>query len=124
MIDDVTIAIATAVAGKVGESLTKGAGEALKKLRKAVFERFRDHPEAQKALAEAQIDAEDTVVVRELAGHLDTARTEDPEIRRLIERLRPEFDAGRDNVHNTISGDVHGTAIQARDISGGLNLGG
>ncbi|MBB4929852.1 hypothetical protein F4561_000672 [Lipingzhangella halophila] len=124
MVDDVTIAIATAVAGKIAESVTRGGIDGVKALRRLLRDRFSDRPKAREALDAARDDdGEDADVVRTLAEHIDAVRAQDPEIERLFETLRPEFTSGRGDVHNTIVGDVSGTAIQARDIEGGLNIG-
>lgn len=123
MVDDVTIAIAAAVAGKAAEQLTDSGRAALKKLRQAVRARFRQDPDARDALESAQDDYEDAVVVEELAEHLDSAQRDDTEIRRLAEELRPYFADAGGGVTNTVNGDVRdGTVIQARDITGGVNL--
>lgn len=124
MVDDVTIAIAAAVAGKVAESVTRGGIEGVKALRRLLRDRFNDRPKAREALDAARDDdGEDTELVRTLAEHIDAVRDQDPEIERLVEKLRPEFTSGQGDVHNTITGDVSGTAIQARDIEGGLHIG-
>ncbi len=124
MVDDVTIAIATAVAGTIAESVTTGGVNAVKALRRRLRERFGDQPEAQEALEAARDDdGESPNLVRALATHIDSAREDDPEVQRLIETLRPEFSAEQGSVHNTITGDVSGTAIQARDIEGGIDIG-
>ncbi|MDA8369561.1 MAG: hypothetical protein M0026_06790 [Nocardiopsaceae bacterium] len=124
MVDEVTIAIAAAVAGKAAESLTESAKEALKKLRRALRERFRGDRRAQGSLEAAQDDYDDAGQVRALAVQLAAAGDQDPQIRRLTDELRPHFATGDGGVVNTVEGDVSGTVIQARDIHGGIGIGG
>ncbi|RNL82507.1 hypothetical protein [Halostreptopolyspora alba] len=124
MVDDVTIAIATAVAGTIAESVTKSGVEGVKALRRLLRDRFGDRPKAREALEAARDDdGEDATLVRELATHIEEVRAQDPEVGRLVEELRPEFTNAQGDVHNTIVGEVSGTAVQARDIEGGLNIG-
>ncbi|ASU82665.1 hypothetical protein CDO52_07575 [Nocardiopsis gilva YIM 90087] len=122
MADPITLAVAAAVAGKVTEALDDGARAVLKKLRAALRERFGNDPEARRALEAARDDdGEDAILVEELATHMDGAQQSDADIRALVEALRPHFDSGGGNVTNTITGDVEGIAIQARDVHG-VNL--
>ncbi|MBB6173312.1 hypothetical protein HNR23_003372 [Nocardiopsis mwathae] len=119
MADPITLAVAAAVAGKVTEALDDGARAILRKLRKALRDRFGDDPDARRALDAARDDdGEDAILVEELATHMDGARRDDATIRELIAELRPYFDSGGGNVTNTITGNVEGIAIQARDIRG------
>ncbi|MDT0302334.1 hypothetical protein [Streptomonospora wellingtoniae] len=122
MVDQVLIAIAAAVAGKAVEPMTEHAVSALRGLRKAVIERFRDDPQARGALEAAQIDNEDDEAVEALAGHLDSAAASDPAIGRLTDALRPHFGAADGGVVNTVQGDVSGSVVQARDIHGGVRF--
>ncbi|GAA3722717.1 hypothetical protein HDA32_000809 [Spinactinospora alkalitolerans] len=118
--DEVTLAIAAAVAGKVGESLTESAKDALKRLRRVLRERFRGTPDAQAALEAAQDDPDDQAAVRELAEHITVTEVDDAEVKGLTDELRPHFSAG--DVVNTVNGDVSGNVVQARDIHGGIRL--
>ncbi|CAM3933838.1 hypothetical protein GCM10009799_40380 [Nocardiopsis rhodophaea] len=122
MADPITLAVVAAVAGKVTEALDDGARAVLKKLRVALRERFGNDPDARRALEAARDDdGEDAILVEELATHIDSAQRDDEQIRSLVEELRPHFDASGGTVTNTITGNVEGVAIQARDVHG-VNL--
>ncbi|MDS1272093.1 hypothetical protein RIF23_17525 [Lipingzhangella sp. LS1_29] len=124
MSDPVTVAIATAVAGKVAESLSDTAKSALKRLREAVMRRVTDSDERdtapREALAAAQIDPEDPQAVQRLAAALSAS--DDPEVRRLVAELRPHFEPGQESVTNTVQGDVSGNVVMAKDIHGNISL--
>lgn len=123
--DPVLLAIATAAAGKGAESLADGARELLKMLSRALRSRFGDGTETREALEEARDShGGDEGANRALARCLETA-AQDPEVGRLLEELRPHFEAGdQGGVHNTIHGDVRDGAkvVQARDLHGPVNL--
>ena len=70
MADPVTMAIATAVAGKAAESLTDQARECLASLVRRIREKFRDRPARQAAL-EAAAAAGDHGVVNVFQGRAD-----------------------------------------------------
>lgn len=79
-------------------------------------------------------ESDDAEAVQEIEnewrGRLRQLLRADPEaaaeLRRILDELTPQTPpAESGSVHNTISGGVHhGTVIQARDISGGLSIGG
>lgn len=118
--DPVTVAIATAVAGKVSEGLVEGAKNLLPQLRKALRARFKDAPVAADALESAQDNPDDDAAVQKLARCI--AESQDPEVRALLEQLRPHFGGADSSVTNTVTGNVHGNVIQARDVHGGIQL--
>lgn len=122
MSDPVTLAVAAAIAGKVSESLTDAARSALKRLRRAVRERFFDTPEARRALEAAQEDPDDEPALARLSAYVSEAEERDPAIRRLTDELRSHLSATHGGVINHISGDVRGNVVQARDITGGVHL--
>lgn len=125
--DPVTIALATAVAGGVGgplgQALAEGGTDLLKTLRKKLFQRFSRQPEAQSALAAAQVDPEDTEAVEVLAGHIVAAEEADPEIGGLATQVRRYFANQGDVVQNTVHGDVTGSVVQGRDFHGDMHFG-
>lgn len=126
--DPVSIALATAVAGglggKIGEALAGGGVETLKRLRKALFQRFTAQPEAQAALVAAQADPDNTAAVRVLAGHIVDAEAAEPGIAPVAAELRELLAETGGTVTNTVSGDVRGTVIQGRDFHGDIRFGG
>lgn len=77
------------------------------------------------AALDAAIDAgPESAEVTELAEVLEAAQQEDPA---FAEQLREEWrelsiQAGSGNVTQTISGNVSGKVVQARDIQGGITF--
>ncbi len=129
MADPATLAIATAIVTgavtKITESATDGTVTAFRSLCRAVFARFRSRPEAQEALDEARLAAEDPAALATVVEHLEHAESEDPGIRRLMDELRREVvQEGDGAVYNSIQGGVSGHArvIQARDFHGDITL--
>ncbi|MFL1430836.1 MULTISPECIES: hypothetical protein [unclassified Nocardiopsis] len=130
MADPITIALATAVvtgvAGKISEHASEAVSEGLKRLQRAVFKRFRGDDAAQEAIDEARISPEDPAAIEAVAGHLERAAAEDPEIAGLMRRLgnQVEQHAGGDIVNNNVYGDLKGNSkvIQIRDSHGGINM--
>lgn len=121
MSDPVTLAVAAAVAGKVGEGLVDGAKKLLPRLRKALRERFADSPEDTELLQAVQDDEDDTAAQESLAERLTWLRANDPEIRALIDQLAAP--APRTNIHQTVSGTVHGTVTQIGEVQGDITIG-
>jgi hypothetical protein len=125
MADPVTLAIATAVAGKAAESLTDQARECLASLVRRIREKFHDRPAGQAALAAAQDDPGSGTAVGQLARALDEASAEDPEfgiqIRELWGRVRITAAAGDDGVVNFFHGRAD-KVVQLRDVHGDLNI--
>ncbi|MFY7067889.1 hypothetical protein ACOQFV_18705 [Nocardiopsis changdeensis] len=131
MADPVTIALATAVvtgmASKISERASEAVGEGLKRLRRAVFKRFRGDEAAQDALDEAMLDPDDLAAVEAVAGHLERIAAQDPEIGALVRELGAQVEVGQEgegNVVNQIHGDVSGRArvVQGRDFHGDIHL--
>lgn len=122
MSDPITIAVAAAVAGKVGESLTESAMAAVRRLRRALRSRFATEPPAHRALEAAREDPEDAAAVARLAEHVAAAGERDPAVRDLIEELRPHLRAADGGIVNVVEGTVHGTVVQARDVHGDIRL--
>jgi transposase len=131
MADPLTIALATAVvtgmASKISEHASESVGEGLKRLRRAVFKRFRGDEAAQDALDEAMLDADDPAAVEKVAEHLERAAALDPEIGALVRELGSQVEIdqeGDGNVVNQIHGDVSDRArvVQGRDFHGDIHL--
>jgi hypothetical protein len=117
MADPVTLAIATAIAGKMTESLTDQARESLAALARRIREKFRDRPAARAALAAAQ---DDPGAVAGLAHALDETSAEDPEFGRQIRALWTRI--GNDSVVNVFHGRAD-KVVQLRDLHGDLHIG-
>lgn len=129
MADPITIALATAVAtgmaGKISEHASEAVGEGLKRLQRAVFKRFRGDAAAQEAMDEVRISPEDPAAAEALAGFLERAAAQDPEIAELMDGLGSHIEQdGESNVINQINGDVSGRAkvVQGRDFHGDIHL--
>lgn len=107
MTDPVTLAIATAVAGKTAESLTDQAKDCLTALVRRIREKFRDLPEKS---------------APELATALELACAQDQEfgaqIRALWEQVRA---AGAGDNVNVFSGRAD-KVVQLRDVHGDVHL--
>lgn len=75
------------------------------------------------AVLDAAVDAgPESPAVGELAQVLDAAAQEDPA---FAEQLRTQWravQAGTGDVHQSITGNVSGRVIQARDIQGGITF--
>lgn len=120
MADPVTMAIATAVAGKAAESLTGQARECLAALVRRIREKFRDRPAGRAAFAAAQDDPGSGVLAGELARALDEASAEDPEFGRQIRDLWSQVRAG--DVVNVFHGRAD-KVVQLHDVHGDLHIG-
>lgn len=125
---DITV---TALAALITQLASGAAGEAGKaaftSLVELVRRRFGREPVAVDAEAVAERPkSEGRGLV--LAESLDEAQAADPEfagqLRDWIQDGRRAADgAGSDNVHNEISGEVRGSVVQARDITGNITFG-
>jgi hypothetical protein len=130
MAGPITIALATAVvtgaAGKISEHASEAVSEGLKRLQRAAFKRFRDDDAAQGAIDEARISPEDPSAIEAVAGHLERAAAEDPEIAGLMRRLggQVEQHAGGGIINDNVNADLKGHAevVQMGDSHGGINL--
>jgi hypothetical protein len=124
MADPVTMAIATAVAGKAAESLTGQAQASLAALVARIRERFRDRPGRQAVLAAAQGDPGSGELAGELARALDEASAEDPDFGQEIRELWREvgLTAGDHGVVNVFHGRAD-NVVQLRDVHGDLRIG-
>ncbi|CAL9534820.1 hypothetical protein SUDANB121_04133 [Nocardiopsis dassonvillei] len=131
MADPITLALASALVGgassKVAEQVSGAVGEGLKRLRQAVLTWFRGDPQAQEALDRARASADDPAALEALAGHLERAAAQDPEIGALVRELGPGIEVGQEgegNVVNQVHGDVGGGAkvVQGRDFHGDIHL--
>jgi predicted phage gp36 major capsid-like protein len=133
MPDPILLAIAGALAGKAATALASGGRTALGRLYRLVAGKLSAKEQDTKLL---EAVAERTDVARpeqepevgRLAEVLDRAGRDDPEfagrLRELWTEARTELTADRGGVINEVSGDVSGTVVQARDIHGGINIGG
>lgn len=120
MADPITMAIASAVAGKAAESMTDQARQCLAVLVRRIREKFRDRPARQAALEAVPGDP------GTLARALDEASAEDPEfgtqIRELWYQVGMQVAAGDQGTVNVFHGHA-GKVVQLRDVHGDLSIG-
>ena len=114
MAEVILIEIAAALAAKTAESLYE-----------LVRNKFKTRKQALQALDAANGAAPDSPQVIALAEELATAEAYDQQ---FGQQLRAQWaaiqgHASDGGVVNTISGTVHGGAVQARDIHGGVTFG-
>jgi hypothetical protein len=113
--DALMLAVATALATKAAEATAGTAWAALVARVRASLHR---HPDAAKALAEAEATPEDERQIRALANQLAAVAKAEPEfseqLRSLWDSAKPELSSS--TVRNTISGSVYGSSIQAGSI--------
>ncbi|KFZ76992.1 hypothetical protein ED92_38425 [Amycolatopsis sp. MJM2582] len=115
MPEPVLISLAAALAGRT----VVGLYELVKK-------KFSEDPEATAALEAAEGAAEDSAEVENLRDRLAVAEADDPD---FAQRLRSEWEkignvhqAETGGVVNTVTGDVSGKVVQARDVQGGISF--
>jgi hypothetical protein len=127
MPDDIMMAVATALAGKVAAALASGGSTSLASLARLVRKRFGGDPAAQTALESAQERPDDQSRTQSLRDALEQAATADPEfgeqLRALWRQASTELNASHGGVINQVSGTVSGNVVQAHDIHGNLTFG-
>lgn len=112
MPDSMLIAIATTLA-------TKAAGSLFDLVKAKLGKRGAKDAAALEAATNA---GPESPAVGELAEVLDAAVVDDPE---FAEQLRTEWrsvQSGSGDVHQSITGNVSGRVVQARDIQGGITF--
>ncbi|WP_433463625.1 hypothetical protein [Spirillospora sp. CA-128828] len=120
-----TVAIATAMAGKAVEVAGEPVRAAVAELSRRVRERFRGRPSAEEALVRAAGDpAPDRIAT--LASAIEYLMAEDTEFgaeaRNLWNQAQTNAAATNDGVVNVLNGQA-GKMIQLRDVHGDLNIG-
>ena len=129
MTDEITVALASALAGKAAEAAVDGVQGAWNALVRLVRERFTRDDAAAKVLDAAQAEPDDQAAVHKLRRALDRVAAVDPEFAEQVRALWPlasqELSALDGGVLNMSIGAVSGHLIQARDLQvhGGLYLG-
>jgi hypothetical protein len=120
MADPITLAIATAVAGKAAESLTDQARQSVAAIVRRFREKFQGHPAELATLDEAR---DDHTRIPELAMLLDEASMQDPEFGVQIRALWDQTGliATGEGTVNIFHGKA-GKVIQLRDVHGDLNI--
>lgn len=120
MADPITVAIASAVAGKAAESFSGQTGRALAAIIKRIRDKFQGRPAA---LATLDAVEEGHGSAAELTALLDQASAEDPEFGRQISALwnQAAVTATDGGVVNFFHGNAD-KVVQMRDIHGDLTI--
>lgn len=125
MPDPMTVAIATAVAGKVAETLTDQVKPALAQLTRRIRAKFSHQPDALAVLDAAGTEPSPPALVTQLAALLDQAAHDDPtfgaDLRNLWQRVQIEISHTTGDTSNVFTGSAT-KVVQLRDVSGDLNI--
>lgn len=124
MSDPVTVAIATAMAGKAVEIVGEPAKNAVAAIARKVRDRFRGHPE-EAVLAAAEENPGSAPHIDELALALRRAMAEDPGFRAELHALWGQVEAASVAEHGGVVYNFRGQAekvIMLRDVNGGLTI--
>ncbi|MFA1548270.1 hypothetical protein [Actinomadura chokoriensis] len=120
-----TVAIATAMAGKAVEVVGEPVRAAVAELSRRVRERLRGRPSGEEALVRAAADPTPETVAT-LASVIEHLMADDPgfgaEARNLWNQAQTNAAATNDGVVNVLNGRA-GNVIQLRDVQGDLNIG-
>lgn len=124
--DGLVVAVVAAIASGAGGSLGASGAAAVGRLISALRAKFRHSPAALGALEIAVDEPTDTDAGAALQVALNEVITEDAEfgqwLATLWEEIRQELPSHDGSSKNIIHGDVHGTAVQARDIHGAIHI--
>ncbi len=121
--DELTLAVAAAIAGPVATAVVGEGRKALAALVRLVKERFAREPAAQAALEAAECEPQDEERITRLAAALDLIAARDEVFAKRVRTLgHAVASPSRDSVVNTVSGRVNGQVLQARDISGTITF--
>lgn len=120
-----TVAIATAMAGKAVEVAGEPVRAAVAELSRRVRERLRGRPSDEEALARAGADPVPERVA-DLASAIERLMADDPgfgaEARALWNQAQANAAATGDGVVNVLNGQAE-RVVQLRDVHGDLNIG-
>lgn len=124
MADPLTTSIATALVTGMTAALSDGTRTLLTKLATLIRDRLRRRSD-QDTLDAAIRDPGDHDTIQRLADLISQHMREDPTFAQQLQALWRDINstAGHnDQVANIISGQVHGSAVQARDVQGGITF--
>jgi hypothetical protein len=125
MPDPVTLAIASAVAGKVAESLTDQARQALTELRARIRRKFLHRPEDLAILEAAQADPSSSGRIAQVASLIERTALDDPAFGNDIRSLWNQVQIEINTTNSAITNVFHGQAdkvVQTRDVHGDLTI--
>ncbi|WP_328341167.1 hypothetical protein [Micromonospora sp. NBC_00421] len=125
--DPIMVTAATTLVAWTTTEIAEGGRLAVSALTDFLRDRFRREPEARKVI-EGVLHQPSPDNARTLALLLDREARRDPafgaEFQERWKQANAAVAAGRDSVTNSISGDVSGPVVQARDVHGGISFGG
>ncbi|MFI5498419.1 hypothetical protein ACIA5E_05080 [Nocardia asteroides] len=118
----ITVALLVGALHKVIESVASEAGQRLWTSLTDLIHRHREDAEQQPAVA-AQTDLPRTESeVEELAQRLIQLMSHSPEFTADLRTWLATAEPTTSSISNTITGTVHGNAVQARDIAGPITF--
>ncbi|MFI7026823.1 hypothetical protein ACIBMZ_29320 [Micromonospora sp. NPDC049900] len=127
MDDPFMLTAATTLVAWTTTNLAESARTAVVDLTEFLRHRFR-HDRASRETLEVAVRRPDLHTARHLAALLAHAARQDPtfndQFRTRFAHTQAVIAAGPGDVTNTVSGDVSGSTVQARDIHGGVSFGG
>ncbi|WP_349876348.1 hypothetical protein ABIH81_19585 [Micromonospora sp. HUAS YX12] len=125
--DDPLVLAATTLVAWATTELAQGARSAVSGLTEFLRHRFR-HEQAAQQTVEVALRHPTTDTVQRLAELLEQETLRDPlfdaEFRARFAKVQAIVAANQGDVTNTVSGDVSGSVVQARDVHGGISFGG
>ncbi|MEU7573372.1 hypothetical protein [Micromonospora sp. NPDC049240] len=126
MDDPLMLAAATTVVTWATTEVAQGARTALADLTRLLRRRFRHEPSASQAV-DVALRQPTPEAVRRFAALLQEEASRDPAFdaafRERFARVEAALTANPGDVTNTVFGDVGGSAVQARDVHGGITFG-
>ncbi|MEH0934026.1 hypothetical protein [Micromonospora psammae] len=127
MDDPLMLAAATTLVAWATTELAQEARSAVAGLTEFLRHRFRNEQAAQQTV-EVALRHPTADMVQRLAALLEQETLRDPafdaELRERFAKVEAIMAANQGNVTNTVSGDVSGSMVQARDVHGGISFGG
>lgn len=121
--DPLMLAAATTLVAWATTELAQGARSAVSGLTEFLRHRFRHEQTVEVALRHPTADT-----VQRLAAILEQETLRDPafdaEFRARFAKVQAIVAANQGDMTNTVSGDVSGSVVQARDVHGGISFGG
>ncbi|MEU6204130.1 hypothetical protein ABZ814_11135 [Micromonospora musae] len=126
MDDPLMLAAATTLVAWATTELAQGTRSAVSGLTEFLRHRFR-HEQAAEQTVEVALRHPTADTVRRLAALLEQETLRDPlfdaDFRARFAKVQAIVATDQGDVTNTVSGDVSGSVVQARDVHGGISFG-
>lgn len=124
MPDDVMMAMASALAGKIVDAVWRGAGETWEQAVRRIRGRLSRNPAASATLQRAAAAPESDEALKAVVALLRREAENDPDFAARLRTFQKIDHPGNSKVTNIVSGQAH-RVIQAQDINvqGGLWMG-